>query len=167
MDFKEIRYIMWLKSSTGEHGQIKWKPPESFFHDHPYVDYTGNTESKPSYYTQVGSRLYFNCPANETITIRIWYQGKHGNFDSDSDSLRFEPDNIGFQAIVATTLAELHEALPAMEISPKAALAMQKKEYWINKLIEIDIMRSNEEIQMQENVDRDTSEGQTQPYSWV
>jgi len=108
-----------------------------------------NTKSKPTYYTQVGSRLYFNCPADETITIRVWYQGKHGNFDSDSDSHRFEPDNIGFQAIVAATLAELHEALPAMDISPKAALAIQKKEYWINKLIEIDLM------------------SQTQPYSWV
>lgn len=166
-NFKEIRYMMWLKSSTGEHSHIKFKPTERFFRDHPYVDYTGNTQGKPRFYTRTGTRIQFNCQLDETVTLRIWYQQKHGNFASDETSHSFEPDNLGFQAIVATVLGEIHDALPGIQLSPKAQIAMLKKEYWISKLIEIDLMKSDEEIEMGENIDGETSEGETQPYSWV
>ena len=167
MDFKSVRHMMWLKSGTGERGRITWKPAERFFRDHPYVDYSGNTGGKPRFYTKVGSRFFFNCQVDETITIRIWYQGLHGNFSNDAISHSFDSDNLAFQAIVACVLAQIPEAITGIELSPKATAAAAKKEFWINRLIEADIMKADEEIQMGENVDRETSEGETQPYGWV
>jgi len=166
-NLKEIRFMQWIISSDGSHGRIKWKPAERFLMDHPFVDYSNHTTGKPEYYTKIGTRYYFNRPADETITVRIWYQKTHGNFTDDTTSHSFEPDNLGFQAIVATVLAELHDALPGMEISLKAEQAIQKKEYWISKLIEADMKKADEEIIMLGNTDRDTSEGEISPYSWV
>ena len=166
-NFKEIRLLMWLKSTTGEYGILKWKPQGSFQKDHPYLDYSGATRGKPTFYTRIGTRYFFNCPFDEGVTARAWYQQVHGNFADDDTSHSFESDDLGFQAIVACVLSELHEALPGLQLSQKAQMAISKKEYWINKLIESDIIKSNEEIEMLENVDRETSEGDISPYSWV
>jgi hypothetical protein len=63
-------------------------------------------------------------------------------------------------------LQELQTALPGLTLSQKALTAMQKKEYWINKLIEADVSQANEQIQMREITDSPLG-GDTSPYDWV
>lgn len=166
-DFKEIIHMLWLISTTGSNAKIMYKPRKRFLLDYPYIDYSGITGGKPTFYTWIENTVFFNCPADEDITIRVWYQKTHGNFTDDSTSHLFEPDNLGFQAIIAVALSEIQEALPGMEISQKTALVMQKKEYWINQLIEIDMTKADQEIEMGENIDLKTSAGITDPYAWV
>jgi len=166
-NLKEPLHVMWLNSTTGEHREIRWKPQQTFHRDHPYRDYSSISTGKPKWYTRVGTRWFFNVPADESITVRVWYQQTHGNFSSDATSHSFVPDNTGFQAIVASVLEELHDALPGMEMSPKAIAAINKKGYWIQKLIDADMKRANEDVEMLENVHGDKSADITDPYAWV
>lgn len=167
-NFKEIIFLQWIKSGTGENGRIKYLPQQDFVNRYPYVEYSGNTDGKPKHYTRVGTRYFFNCQLDETVTLRAWYQQLHGNFAGDSTSHSFDPDNLGFQAIVACVLSEAQEAIPGLQLSQKAIETAQRKEYWINQLIEYDLNRANEPIEIEPLHRRtDSSAGVTDPYSWV
>jgi len=166
-NFKEITRMQWVKAATGEHGRIKYKHPGAFDRDYPYLDYAGRTGGKPQFYTQKGTRYFFNCPLDETVSVRAWYQMKHGNFASDDAVHLFDSDNLAFQAIVSITLSELHDALPGFELSPKAQFAIQKSGVWVSQLIESDRGRTDEEIVLGAYEDRNPSGGDNDPYSWV
>ena len=166
-NFKELRSLIWLNSTTGEHALLTWKPQEKFQRDHSYLDYSGVTSGKPRFYTRIGTRYFFNCPFDEEVTGRAWYQKVHGDFADDDAVHLFSPDNMGFQAIIACVLAEIQEALPGMDVSKKAIASLQKKEYWIGKLIDMDIIKANETIEMGENTDSEGSRNDTNPYGWV
>ena len=167
-NFKEIIFLQWIKSSTGENARIKFMPQQAFLDRYPYVEYSGNSDGKPGYYTRIGTRYFLNCQLDEAVTLRAWYQKLHGNFTDDATPHSFDPDNLGFQAIVSAVLSEAQEAIPGLQLSQKAIEAVQRKEYWINQLIEYDLNRANEPIEI-EPLHRQT-EGvgsMINPYNWV
>lgn len=167
-NFKEILFLQWIKSSSGESGQIKYLPQQNFLTRYPYIEYSGNSTGKPKYYTRIGTRYLFNCQSDEAITVRAWYQKLHGNFASDSAPHLFDPDNLGFQAIVSAVLSEVHEAIPGLQLSNKVIEAAQRKEYWIGQLIEYDSARVNEPIRITpKHRDYDGAGDITDPYNWA
>ena len=166
-NFKEIIFLQWVKAGTGENGRIGFLPQQDFLSRYPYVEYSGNSDGKPTYYTKIGTRYFLNCQLDEAVTIRAWYQQLHGNFSDDGDSHLFDPDNLGFQAIISCVLSEIHEAIPGLQLTAKTAEAIQRKEYWINQLIEYDIGRSNEPIEVEALHKRQVSSSVTDPYSWT
>ena len=167
-NFKEILFLQWIKSSTGENARINYLPQQDFLARYPYVEYSGSTDGKPKYYTRIGTRYFFSCKLDETVTMRACYQQLHGNFADDATSHSFDPDNLGFQAIVACVLSEIHEALPGLQLSDKVVEAIQRKEYWINQLIEYDLRRANEPIEVEPLHRQDTAWPDViDPYNWI
>lgn len=166
-NFKEILFFQWIKAATGENARIIFLPFPDFIERYPYVECSGNTDGKPKHYTKAGTRYLFNCQLDETVTMRAWYQQLHGNFANDAAFHAFTPDNLGFQAIVSIVLSELHDALPALEVSPKAAMAMQKSEIWIDRLIRADLIKSDQPIEFEWGEKRTGEAGITNPYEWV
>jgi hypothetical protein len=164
---KEIMFLQWIKSGTGENAPIDFLPERDFLKRYPYVEYSGNTDGKPIHYTRYANRLFFNCQLDETVTARAFYQKVHGNFTDDNTSHAFQPDNLGFQAIVACVLSEVKEALPGMEVTPAGQQAMSKKEIWIEQLIRYDMVKSNEQIEIEPADKRSGEAGITNPYDWV
>lgn len=167
-NFKEVIFLHWIKSSTGENARIHFLPQQDFLSRYPYVEYSGNSQGKPRYYTRIGSRYLFSSQLDEAVTVRAWYQKLHGNFADDTAEHLFDPDNLGFQAIVASVLSEAQEAIPGIQLSQKAMEAVQRKEYWINQLIEYDLSRSNEPIEIEPLHRRGQGTADvTDPYDWV
>ena len=164
---KEILNIEWIKSSTGEYGEVKWMPLREFLKKYPYHDYGTRTRGKPSRYTRSAGKYVLNVPADETITLRAWYQKFHGAFSTNTTTHDFEPNMLGFQAIVSCVLSEAHDLIPGIEMSQKAMMEMQKKESYIQQLIEFDKTRANEGIELQENVDSDGIAPDESPYGWA
>lgn len=164
---KEIFRLQWIKSSTGEHADIDWLPPQKFIDRFGYVEWAGNSDGKPYFYTRFKNRFHFNVQADEAITARAWYYQYHGNFADDDAVHVFQPDNMGFQAIVAGVLKELHIALPGMEISKKALSAAQQYESWIAQLIAHDESQADEEIQILPAHKDHYSRMDSDPYDWV
>ena len=164
---KEILFFQWIKSGTGENAPIRWLPYQDFLKKYPYVEYSGNTDGKPIYYTRYANRLFFNCQLDETVTARAFYQKVHGNFSADGSSHAFQPDNVGFQAIVACVLSEAREALPGLEWTEVALTTLQKKELWIQQLIKYDSVNANEEVELEPAHKADGEQGITNPYDWV
>lgn len=166
-NFKEILLLQWAKASSGENARIKFLPFPDFIERYPYVEYSGNTDGKPKHYTKTGTRYLFNCQLDETVTMRAWYQQLHGNFVNDAAVHSFDPDNLGFQAIVSIVLSEIHDALPSLEVSKKAGMAMQKSEIWIDRLIRADLIKSDQPIEFEWSEQRTGEAGITNPYEWV
>lgn len=164
---KEILFFEWIKAATGENSRLNYLPPREFHEMFRYVSYASQTKGKPHYYTRQGGLLLFNCPLDETVTARIWYQKYHGAFAADASSHLFEPDKIGFQAIVSTCLTEIHRLIPGVELSQKASVAAKFAEYWVEKLIEADMARADETPKLRANIHRDSKGGLTDPYNWI
>ena len=160
-------FFQWIKSATGENAEIKSLPYIKFLRKYPYVEYSGNSDGKPKYYTRYANRLFFNCQLDETVTARAFYQKTHGSFANDAAEHSFQPDNIGFQAIVAFVLSELRESLPGVKLSPAVAAAIAKKDYWVNKLIEHDLVNAHEEIEIEPLHKIDYPDTTINPYDWV
>jgi hypothetical protein len=163
-NLKEILYLQWIVSARGESGKLKWIPFREYQQRFPYVEYSGNTDGKPVYYTKYGNRIFFNCQLDEAVTMRAFYQKTHGVFATVH---LFQPDNIGFQAIVACVLSECRELLPGLEWSQAAIQALEKKELWIQQLIKHDMVNSDEDIEMEPAHRKDYDTGAESPYSWV
>lgn len=166
-NFKEIKRFEWIKSATGEYSKLIWMPTDEFLDRFPYPDYSSRTSGKPTRYTRIGTRYMVNCPVDEVVTWRIWYQKYHGAFADDDTSHSFDPNMLGFQAIVASVLAEIHNALPGLELSPKVKTQIGLQEYWINKLIAADISHIDEPVEMQENKDAVGIAPIESPYGWA
>jgi len=165
--FKEIRMFEWIKAATGENSRIKYLPIREFHDRFRYISYSGNTPGKPTFYTRQGNSLLFNCQVDETITARIWYSKYHGNFANDSASHLFQPDNIGFQAIICTALTELRRLIPGVEVPQQALAAAQFAEYWIERLIEEDIGKSDEGVKIAPADKKENYSSTSDPYDWV
>lgn len=166
-NLKEILFLQWIKSATGENAEIKFLPNTTFQRRYPYVEYSGNTDGKPKHYTKYGNRLHFNCQLDETVTARVFYQQLHGNFSGGTAAHSFQPDNVGFQAIVAFVLSELRESIPGLDVGPKALAAIAKKDVWVQKLIEHDNINAHEEIELEPLDKTEHQGGVTDPYEWV
>ena len=166
-NLKEILFLQWIKSATGENAEIKFLPFQTFQKRYPYVEYSGNTDGKPAYYTKYGNRLHFNCQLDETVTARAFYQQTHGDFANNDTAHSFQPDNIGFQAIVAFVLSELRESIPGLDVGATALAAIAKKDMWVSKLIEHDLINDHEEIEIEPMDKVVFSGGVTNPYEWV
>jgi len=166
-NLKEILRLEWIKSSTGEYGHIKWMPFKEFLKQYPYHDYDGRNTGKPTRYTIAGAKHIYNTPADEDITLRAWYQAHHGAFASDGVSHSFQPNMLGFQALVSCVLSEAHDLIPGIEMGQKAMMEMQKKEVYIQQLIQHDMTKADESIELQENIDSDGDVPETSPYGWV
>ena len=145
-NLKEITHLQWVKAATGEHNNITHLPEQEFHARYGYVSYSGNSEGKPMHYTRAGNTLLFNCALDETVTVRAWYQQYHGNFTDDNTSHSFQPDNLGFQVIVAVILQELHTSIPGLELSPKAQAALMKASVYVGKLVMADLDKASEPI---------------------
>jgi len=166
-NLKEILQLEWINSSTGEYGDIKWMPFRQFLKRYPYHDYSSRTRGKPDKYTKVGDDIILNRPADEAITLRAWYQQYHGAFATDTTSHGFIPNMLGFQAIVACVLNEVHDLIPGIEMSKKAMQEMAKKEAYIAALIDDDKSKVDEPFELNENVDSPGIAPETSPYGWV
>lgn len=166
-NFKELIDLQWIKSTSGENAFIKWLPEKDFRKRYSYVEYSGNTEGKPPYYTRYGNRIHLSCAFDEAVTVRAYYQQTHGNFADDDTSHSFQPDNVGFQAIVACALSELRESLPGLAWTQIALQCLQKKEMWIQQLINHDLINTDEEIELEPADKRDEEAGITDAYEWV
>ena len=166
-NLKEVLFLEWVKSGTGENARIHYLPEPEFHDRYRYVSYSGNTDGKPRHYTRAGSTFLFNCQLDETVTVRAWYQQYHGAFALDTTSHSFQPDMLGFNAIVAVVLSEAHRIIPGLQLNPKAQSAASYAQYWINELIKADSVRADEEIKLFPKYKRDSSGGQTDPYHWV
>lgn len=166
-NLKEVLFLEWIKAATGENSRIM-SLPELEFHDrYRYVSYSGNTDGKPKHYTRVGKTFLFNCQVDETITVRAWYQKYHGAFASDGTSHSFEPDMMGFNAIVDVALQEAHRMIPGLQLNPKARSAASYAKYWTDELIKADLKRSDEEIKLFPKYKRSGGGGLTDPYHWL
>lgn len=168
-NLKEVLRLEWIKSATGENGEIKWMPFQQFLKRYPYHDYSSRTTGKPTRYTRAGEEGNFilNRAADEAITLRAWYQQYHGAFTTDTTSHSFQPNMLGFQAIVACVLGEVHDLIPGIEMSQKAIIEMQKKEAYIQSLINYDMSRAGEPLEMVENIDSDGIAPDESPYGWI
>lgn len=166
-NLKEILRLEWIKSATGENSEIKWMSHREFLKRFPYYDYSSRTRSKPSHYTRLETTFMLSCPLDETVDLRAWYQTFHGAFSTDTASHKFQPDMLGFQAIVACVLAEAHDLLPGIDVSPKVQIEMMKKEAYIQQLIHYDMSRANEPWEMIENVDTPGIAPDESPYGWT
>lgn len=166
--YTEIKHtitLMWLKSSTGEVGKINYLTPDVFLGRYPYVDYASRDTGKPVFYTEINSKYYVNVPLDEAVTLRHYYQRYHPQI-SGSETILFDPPNIAMMAVVAAAISEINDALPGLDLSPKAQAAMMRKEFWINRLIEYDLKRADPiELGSLERGDWRTFE--TDPYAWV
>jgi hypothetical protein len=166
-NLKEILFLEWIKSTTGENAQITYLPQKQYHDMFRYVSYSGNTNGKPMFYTRIGKRLMFNCQLDETVTVQAWYQQYHGAFAADETSHSFEPDMLGFNAIVSVALQEAQSLIPGLQLNPKANFVISKASYWIEELIKADGNRADEEIRMAPKHSRDVRGGVTDPYYWV
>ena len=115
----------------------------------------------------MGTRYFFSCQFDEAVTLRAWYQQLHGDFADDNAVHLFDPNNLGFQAILACVLSEVHEALPGLQLTEKTVEAINRKEYRIGQLVNYDIGRANEPIEIEPQHKRSGSVGITSPYNWV
>jgi len=166
-NMKEILQLEWIKSDTGEHGTLKWMPFRAFLKRYPYHDYSNRTRGKPDKYTKAGSTIILNRPADEGISLRAWYQQLHGAFAADTTTHSFEPNMLGFQAIVSCVLNEAHDLIPGIEMSKKAMQEMAKKEAYIAALIDADKSKVDEPFEMSENADSPGIAPEESPYGWV
>jgi hypothetical protein len=166
-NIKEVLFLEWIKSSTGENARIHYLPERDFHDRYRYISYSGNTDGKPRHYTRVGNTFLFNCQLDETVTVRAWYQQYHGTFADDDASHSFVPDMLGFHAIVCVCLQECHRLLPGLQLSPKAQAAAGNAMYWIEKLIDADLNRADEPVEFVPQYKKDTQGGITDPYYWV
>lgn len=166
-NLKEIYFLEWIKAATGENARIEWLPENEFRRRFRYVEYSGKADGKPAFYTRSGNRFFFNCQFDEAATIRAWYQKYHGAFAGDSTSHSFQPDMIGFNAIVAVALAESQTMIPGLVLNPKAQSAAGTAEYWISQLVQADIGKNEEGVKLAPKQYRRGSGGETSPYDWV
>ena len=166
-NLKHITYMQWIKSATGEHGRIDYMPTEEFQEQYPYVEYSGNPAGKASIYTKRGTRYFYNCKWDEAVTVRAFYQMRHGAFANDNALHLFEPDEIGFQAIVCGVLAAVQDVLKGVQISQKGMQMIQQKEYWINELIRHDLVKPGQEIKIKPNHRKIAFVRDEDPYDWA
>ena len=166
-NFKEILFLEWIKSSTGENAQIRYLPEKDFRDRFRYVEYSGNTDGKPTFYTRSGQRLFFNRQLDETVTVRAWYHKLHGALTSDATEHSFVPDMLGFNAIVSVALSEAHMFVPGLVLNKKAQAAASFAQYWVDKLIAADLDRADEGIEITPKHMKDSSGGLTDPYYWI
>lgn len=166
-NLKELLYLQWIKPATGENAPITWLPERDFQKRFPYVEYTDNETGKPRYYTRYGNRLHLSNMLDEAVTIRAFYQQLHGNFTDDTTEHSFQPDNLGFQAIVASVVGEIREALPGLAWSQIAIQCLQKKEFWIQALLAHDLDSADELIELEPADKRMEESSITDSYHWV
>lgn len=166
-NLKEVLFLEWVKSGTGENARIHWLPEQEFHDRYRYVSYSGNTDGKPRHYTRAGKTFLFNCQLDETVTVRAWYQQYHGAFTDDATEHNFVPDMLGFNAIVAVALQEAHRLIPGIQLNPKAQSAASYAQYWVEELIKADAQRADEEVKLFPKYKRDSSGGVTDPYHWI
>ena len=166
-NFKEALFFEWINSTTGENARIRYLSERQFHDRYRYISFSGVTSGKPKYYTRVGKTFLLNCPLDEDVTARVWYQKYHGAFTDDDTSHGFEPNMLGFQAIVCVALQEVQRFVPGLQLSQKAQAAAMNAEVWIERLIQADLIKSDEDIEIEPLHTRGSSGGQTDPYSWV
>lgn len=165
---KDILQMRWMKGTSEDYGHIKFVD-DALFHDRwGYVDYSGRTRGEPVEYTRLGDRLIFNCPANEALTIRCWYQKLHPPFAADATSHSFDTraNSTAFMAIVYGALTELKSSLSGVEFPQELQTPAAMYEQWLQKLIAKDRDVPNEafEIGLGERGSRfNTSD----PYDWT
>lgn len=169
--FKDVLAMFWTRAGTEDYCSIKFMDDRKFHNTFGYVDYASRTRGKPTHYTRLADRFLFNCPADETISIRCWYQKYHAPFTADTGAgglhLFASKDNqLAFMAIVHTALAELKKSMDTLEFPQEMMLVEQKAEYYIQRLIERDVDIQNEDISIgwAERTERRYIED---AYSWV
>lgn len=167
-NFKELLDLQWIKTTTGENAPIRWLPEEDFRKRYPYVEYSGNTQGKPVHYTRYANRIHLSHMFDEAVTVRAYYQQLHGNFTDDTTSHSFQPDNMGYQALLSCVVGELREVMPGLAWTQIALQCLQKKSLWIEQLIIHDLRNADEEIEI-EPADRRMEDyaSVTDSYDWV
>jgi len=166
--FKDILAMFWMVSGTSDYNPIKFMDDIVFHQTFGYVDDPDRTRGKPTHYTRLTDRFIFNCPADETISIRCWYQKYHPPFASDGTSHSFAAkDNmLAFQAIVHTALAELKMSMDALEFPQELSNVTQFAKYYTDRLIQRDIDVANEQFEFGWS-ERTSRASASDDYSWV
>jgi hypothetical protein len=169
--FKEVLAMFRLQTGKEDHAPVRFVDDIDFHQTYGYVDYTSAQTGAPSYYTYIATKFLFNCPADTSYTIRVWYQTYHPPFAADATSHSFDTrDNmVAFQAIVHRSLIELKNSLSSGEFPMDLQAIGQLSEGYISQLIQRDVERTlqNETFELgvlERSSRRATDEN---PYSWV
>ncbi len=168
--FKDILHLVWMKTGTNDYGIIKFIEDKEFHTKVGYYDYSGATLGKPSRYTRLGDTFLFNCPADESITLRAFYQKFHGPFGGTGSSHEFSAkDNmLAFMALVYGVLKEAKESLTGLEFPQEMQTVEQKYEMFVQKLIASDKDIANEDMDLLGWGEKaDSVEPYYNPYGWV
>jgi hypothetical protein len=165
---KDILEMRLTESGKGTYSVIKYLDDKEFHDRAGYIDYASATQGAPSYYTRVGDRLLFNCPADKAYIVRAWYQKYHPPFSTDTMVHQFEAKSnmMAFHAIVYMTLLEAKNSLNSFEFPQELQAVGQMAEMWVQKLIGRDMDIANEEFEMG-TLDSGEGGGVVDPYGWV
>lgn len=165
---KDILEMRLMKTGDSTYGVIKYLDDKEFHDRFGYVDYASASRGAPSYYTRLGDRLIFNCPADQAYIARAWYQKYHAPFSTDTMSHQFESKSnmAAFHALVYMTLLEAKSSMNAVEFPEELQSVGQMAEAWVQKLIMRDMDVGNEDFEM--GIMEDSGGDSTvNPYSWV
>lgn len=148
--FKDILMMRWLKGTSSDYGEIKFRDDADFHQRWGYYDYTDRDRGEPCEYTRLGDRLIFNCPANESLTIRCFYQMMHPPFATDATPHSFSSkvNMLAFQTIVYGALTELKSSLTGVEFPQEIQTPASLYEGYLQKLIASDRDIANESIDL-------------------
>lgn len=167
--FKGFLKLFQMKANAEDHNEIEFLDDASFHDRFGYVDYASRSPGKPRFYTRLANTLLFDCPVDEAITLRGWWQKYHGPFAADTSTHQFQPkDNmLAFNTILYFSLMELKSSLTGVEIPQELVTAEQRAEMLLQELIARDKDIPNESFSFGWGERSSCSRGNTDPYSWV
>lgn len=165
---KDIIAMRWRKSTGDDYGEIRFLDDAEFHARYGYYDYTGRSRGYPVHYTRVANRLYFNCPAYESLIIRCFYQKLHPPFSGDTKRHEFgnNMNMAAFMAIVYRSLFELKSSLTSLEFPQELSGASELAQKYIADMIEIDKDIANEDFELGTS-ETSRSRFDSDPYGWV
>lgn len=168
-NFKDITEMRWLKTGTNYYGKIEFVQDEKWHNKYGYVDYASATRGKPSEYTRLADRILFNCPTDESITIRCWWKKFHGPFAGDSTAHSFSTkDNmLAYQTIIMGVLAEAKMSLTGLELLQNFKDADARHAALLSELIARDRDVANESTDVLKWAERSDLVDESDPYDWV
>ena len=165
---KDILEMRLMESGQGAYSVIRYLDDKEFHNKAGYVDYASASKGAPSFYTRLGDRLIFNCPADKAYIVRAWYQKYHPPFSTDTMAHQFEAKSnmMAFHAIVYMTLLEAKSSLNSFEFPQELQSVGQMADMWIQKLIMRDMDIANEDFDLG-MADSGEDAGVADPYGWV
>jgi len=166
--FKDIISMFMRKTGKDDYKPIYFLDDKEFHHRYGYVDYASRTRGYPDHYTRLENTLLFNCPAQESLLIRVYYQKYHPALASDSTTHSFDTkDNmVAFQAIVYSALVELKNSLNTVEFPHEMENVASMAKYYVGKLIARDFTRVNEQFEIGWAEKSDMGSTDSDPYYW-